>query len=70
MASAWRVQSVILILIPLIHSSVMTPSLVAHYQPDSQESLSSFMYYTPLEASTKTLAPTFSGPKDHNLDKA
>lgn len=69
MASAWRVQSKRLTFTPLKFSSVKTPSLVTHYQPDSQESLSSPMYYTPLVASTKQLAPAFSGPKDHNLAK-
>jgi len=69
MASAWRVQSSRLIFTPLKDSSVITPSLVTHYQADSQESLSSAMYYTPLVASHKTLAPAFSGPKDHNFAK-
>lgn len=70
MASVWRVQSYKDTLTPLMCSSVKTPSLVTHYQADSQESLISFMYWTPLVASTKQLGPLFSGPKDHNLAAA
>jgi len=62
MASACKVTSTKPILIPLISSSVMAPSLVTHYQAESQESLSSDIKAYPLVASTTQLAPMLSGP--------
>jgi len=48
---------------PRMFSSHSTPSLVAHWNEATQESLISFKYCTPLVVSTNRLGPVVSGPK-------
>mmetsp|Transcript_17689 Transcript_17689/g.29905 ORF Transcript_17689/g.29905 Transcript_17689/m.29905 type:complete len:271 (+) Transcript_17689:531-1343(+) len=49
--------------IPLMFSSHMTPSLVAHWKAASMESLISLRNWTPLAVSTSMLGPLVLGPK-------
>jgi hypothetical protein len=44
-------------------SSASTPSLVAHWNAATHESLISLRYWTPLVTSTRMLGPMVSGPK-------
>mmetsp|Transcript_10011 Transcript_10011/g.37140 ORF Transcript_10011/g.37140 Transcript_10011/m.37140 type:complete len:227 (-) Transcript_10011:1489-2169(-) len=48
---------------PRMFSSQSGPSLVAHWNAATQESLISFKYCTPLHISTIRLGPVVSGPK-------
>mmetsp|Transcript_10188 Transcript_10188/g.16303 ORF Transcript_10188/g.16303 Transcript_10188/m.16303 type:complete len:227 (+) Transcript_10188:701-1381(+) len=48
---------------PRMFSSESTPSLVAHWNAATHESLISFRYCTPLHMSTIMLGPVVSGPK-------
>ena len=55
--------------IPRMFSSAQTPSLVAHWNAATHESLISFRYCTPLVTSTSKLGPVVSGPK-HQIFRA
>ena len=52
---------------PRMSSSAQTPSLVAHWNAATQESLISFRYCTPFVTSTSKLGPVVSGPKHQIL---
>merc|ERR1712190_401285 len=54
-------------LTPRMFSALRTPSLVAHWNPDSIESRISLRYYTPAVLSQSTFGPLVSGPKHHSL---
>ena len=63
--SWWTWTSVMLKRQPLMLSSASTPAFAANWKEEQSESLISWRYWAPLTVSTRTLAPSLSGPKHH-----